>query len=131
MISLKARLFSFLFKAAGIPCLKPLVTFFFNHMNQFLPIDRLYEGDFWEAFHHPNPAYPLHILILPKAAIASLVEAPGDQTGFYADLFSIIQHLIQELNLEERGYRLITNGGPNQSLPQWHWHLISGEDTTP
>ena len=130
MISLKTRLISFLFKLAGIPWLKPLVVIFFNHMNQFLPIDRLYEGEFWEAFHHPNPSYPLHILMLPKSAIPSLVQAPKNQIDFYSDLFSIIQHLIQDFNLEERGYRLITNGGPNQSLPQWHWHLISEEDNS-
>lgn len=79
----------------------------------------------WRAFYHPEPLYPLHILILPKSSVTSLVEAPNDSAEFYSDLFIIVKKLIDKLNLEERGYRLITNGGPNQSLPQWHWHLIS------
>jgi hypothetical protein len=32
---------------------------------------------------------------------------------------------VQDFNLAQRGYRLISNGGTYQSFPIWHWHLIS------
>jgi len=85
----------------------------------------LIEGAYWRAFYHPKPSYPLHILILPKSGIRSLTDAPNHSEAFYSELFVVVKKLVDEFNLEACGYRLITNGGPNQSVPQWHWHLIS------
>ncbi len=85
----------------------------------------IHEGSYWRAFYHPKPLNPLHILILPKSSVFSLSDAPNHSEAFYSDLFVIVKKLIDEFNLEGCGYRLITNGGSNQSLPQWHWHLIS------
>lgn len=85
----------------------------------------IYEGSYWRALYHPKPTYPLHILILPKSGIRSLTDAPNDSDAFYSELFVIIKKLVEEFNLEAFGYRLITNGGSNQTVPQWHWHLIS------
>jgi histidine triad (HIT) family protein len=111
--------------------MQPLVTLFFNHMDQFLPVDRLVENENWMAFHHPQPDYPLHILILPKQSIPSLATAPLESPEVYGDLIEAVQTLVRQFLLEERGYRLITNGGPNQSIPQWHWHLISEQPGEP
>jgi len=90
-----------------------------------MPYKQIINGIYWEAVHHPKPAYPLHILILPKTPITSFVQAPKNFDDFYPDLFNTIEQLIEMFDLDQYSYRLITNGGPNQSFPQWHWHLIS------
>ena len=123
--SLKTELLSFLLQAARWQISKPLVTFFFKHMDHFLPVERLHENTHWMAFHHPQPEYPFHILILAKGGLASLSDAPADSPHLYADLFAIVKILIEEYQLEKHGYRMISNGGPNQAVPQWHWHLVS------
>jgi histidine triad (HIT) family protein len=87
--------------------------------------ENLYESSYWRALYHPKPSYPLHVLILPKISIASLVKAPNDSPDLYFDLSEVIKILIEKFYLENCGYRLITNGGSNQTVPQWHWHLIS------
>ena len=110
---------------ARAPQLRPLVVFLFNHMDKFLPVDRIYQNEHWSAFDHPQPNYPMHILIVPRSSITSLMSAKCDATALYADLFEAVRVLVAEYQLEERGYRLITNGGPNQAVPQWHWHLVS------
>ena len=102
-----------------------MVIFFFTHMDRFLPVDRLYENDSWLVFEHPQPDYPLHFLILPKESIQSLMDSPLKSPELYRDFMTAVQTLVRQYDLESRGYRLITNGGPNQSIPQWHWHLIS------
>lgn len=123
--SLKTKLGRFLLRAARSKLLRPGVRFFFTHMDRFLPVDRLYENEHWLAFEHPQPVYPLHLLLLPKQPISSLMDTSLEDTAVYRDLMAAVQVLVQRYNLETRGYRLITNGGPNQSIPQWHWHLIS------
>lgn len=123
--SLKTEFLALLLRFARWRPVRPLVPVFFQHLGRFLPVDRLGENAHWIACDHPSPAYPVHILILPKQAIPSLPCAPDDHPDLFADLFSLVQSLIRDLELEPRGYRLITNGGPNQSIPVWHWHLVS------
>ena len=128
--SIKKRLLTWILGAARLRLARPLVTILFRHMDKILPIERLCENEYWMAFHHPKPEYPLHILILPKQGLPTLGEASHCPPEFYAALFDIVRTLILDHDLEERGYRLITNGGPNQSVPQWHWHLISDSHDT-
>lgn len=101
-----------------------MVSFFYCYMVDLLPLDRLRENAHWVASLHPRPDYPLHILILPKRDIPSLACAPGHDPSLYADLFLIVQELISDYHLQDSAYRLVTNGGENQSIPIWHWHLI-------
>lgn len=123
--SLKTEIFSLLLKAARFRFLKPAFVVLFNHTGNFMSDRNIYEGSYWRAFYHPKPLHPLHILILPKNGMTSLINAPNDSGDFYSELFIIVKKLIEKFNLDVWGYRLITNGGPNQSVPQWHWHLIS------
>ena len=123
--SLKTKLLALGLKAARWPLFRPLVSLVFNHMDHFLPVERLVENDHWVAFQHPQPDYALHILIVPKKAIPTLAAASLEHPAPFAMLFEVVQTLISRYDLEHWGYRLITNGGPNQTIPQWHWHLVS------
>jgi histidine triad (HIT) family protein len=129
--SLKTNLLALALRVARWRILQPVVRFFLIHMDSFLPVDRLYQNDYWVAFHHPQPEYPLQILIVPRENIPSLMQASLDSTESFAALFMAVQSLVNRFGLEECGYRLICNGGPNQSIPQWHWHLISDSWQSP
>jgi histidine triad (HIT) family protein len=123
--SLKTEVLSFWLRAARWRPLHPLTAFFFRHMNTFLPIRRLAENQHWLAFHHPQPDYPLHILILPKRSVKTIEDACAQPPEFTQDFYQIVTTLIADFDLTAQGYRLINNGGPNQLVPQWHWHLVS------
>ena len=103
-----------------------LVGWFFANMSFVIPVHRLRETKSLIAFYHPRPVYPVHILLVPKRPLSNLGDLTSAETSFMADLFSTAQSLITEFNLEARGYRLITNGGPYQEIPHLHFHLISG-----
>ena len=96
-------------------------------MSFALPVERILETPSLLAFHHPAPAYPVHILIVPRRPIASLdaLDPIGDG-GFLADLFVSLQKLVRDFHLESPGYRLIVNGGAYQDFPYLHFHLVSG-----
>lgn len=106
-----------------------LIGWIFAHMSFAIPVQRLRETTTLVAFHHPSPSHPIHILLVPKKAVHSLVElSPGEaftQT-FLADLLQCVQSLVAEYRLSDAGYRLIVNGGEYQDVPQLHFHLISG-----
>ncbi len=116
-----------LFKFARSRIGRRLVSWGLAYMSFALPVDKLRQTPTLLAFHHPKPAYPVHILIVPRAAIANLsaLAPTPDATALLTDLLTTTQSLIAEFDLERRGYRLICNGGPNQDIPHLHFHLIS------
>lgn len=98
----------------------------FVHMSFLLPVDRLRETDTLLAFYHPRPAYPLHILLVPRRNLHTLNDLSPADADFLTDLFLTVQSLVAEFDLEKSGYRLIANGGPYQHVPHLHFHLVSG-----
>jgi histidine triad (HIT) family protein len=101
----------------------PLIGWFFAHMNFAIPVKRLRETKTLMAFNHPKPAYPFHVLLVPKKAVLSLEELDPRDTAFLTDLYATVQSLVDEFQLP--AYRLIVNGGEYQDFPQLHFHLIS------
>ena len=101
----------------------PLIGWIFAHMSFAIPLKRLRETETLIVFHHPRPAYPFHVLLVPKKAVPSLKELDTTDTSFFTDLYSIVQNLVDEFQLP--AYRLIVNGGEYQDFPQLHFHLVS------
>jgi histidine triad (HIT) family protein len=97
-----------------------------NNMSELLPVNLISETPSLICFYHPQPAYPVHILLVPKKDIRDLSQLNPMQDEFLADMFSTVRTLIEELDLERKGYRLIVNGGEYQEFPQLHFHLVSG-----
>ena len=118
-------------RLARFPPARSLLGLLFAHMSFAIPVHRLRETATLLAFHHPQPAYAVHILLVPKKALASLAALTPADAAFMLDLVATVQSLVAELGLEQTGYRLITNGGPYQAVPQLHFHLISDTATQP
>ncbi len=110
---------------ARSPLARFALGFIFAHMSFAIPVQRLRETTTLIAFRHPQPSYPVHILLIPKRARASLASLTPADTDFMADLFATVTSLVAELDLEVSGYRLIANGGAYQAVAQLHFHLIS------
>lgn len=91
-------------------------------MSFAIPVERLRETETLLAFYHPKPAYPLHILLVPKQPISSFMDLDPSST-FLTDLIATVQSLVTESQLP--AYRLLVNGGEYQDFPLLHFHLIS------
>ncbi|MBI4836703.1 MAG: HIT domain-containing protein [Candidatus Abawacabacteria bacterium] len=77
------------------------------------------------AFHHTQPKWTLHIVIIPKQHITRLVEL--EDISVIAEIFSVAQDIIKEFRLHESNYKIITNGGSFQDSQHLHFHLVSGK----
>ena len=110
------------FRLANTPVGRFLTGWIFAHMSIVIPGKRLRETDTLLAFHHPQPDYPFHVILLPKKDIRSFAGLdPLDP--FMADLITVVQSLVAEYHLP--AYRLLVNGGEYQEFPHLHFHLIS------
>jgi histidine triad (HIT) family protein len=116
-----------LIRIARLKVSQIIVGWIFTYMSFVIPVKRLRETNTLMAFHHPQPSYRLHILLVPKRPYPTLLSLPTDDTTFLKELIETVQSLVLEFNLQNDGYRLITNGGIYQDVPHLHFHLISGE----
>jgi len=94
-----------------------------------IPCKKIYEDEFALAFPDMYPQAPVHVLVIPKGAFISAADfgataSPAQITGFTRAL----SHVAKLLGVEEAGYRLISNAGPNshQQVPHYHVHILAG-----
>ena len=96
--------------------------------NKQIPSDFVYEDDRVVAFRDLNPVAPVHILIVPKDHKLNLSEYSGEDEALLGHILTVAAHIAKESGLEESGYRVITNAGPDagQSVMHTHFHLLGG-----
>lgn len=109
-----------------LKCVQPLISWIFTHASFLIPGKRLQETTHWLAIPHPEPLYPVHILLIPKLPCRNWIEFPADRPDVLSEFVKCTQGIIRERNLDESGYRLIVNGGIYQTFPHLHFHLVSG-----
>lgn len=90
-----------------------------------IPAKLVYQDAFTIAFQDIQPQAPVHVLVVPRRHIPSLVELEGE---IAQHLMRTINHVAKEQGLSESGYRVVTNVGPDaqQSVPHLHWHVLGG-----
>ena len=80
------------------------------------------------AFRDVNPQAPTHVLLIPKQHVAgSAAELGAEHATMLAELFSLASRIAKREGLE-RGFRLVTNVGPDagQTVQHLHVHLLGG-----
>jgi histidine triad (HIT) family protein len=93
-----------------------------------IPSKIVYQDEDVVAFEDINPQAPHHILLIPRRHITSISDLTLEDGPTLAMLFVVANKLAQKLGLGERGYRLVTNVGPDagQAVYHLHFHLIGG-----
>ena len=96
-------------------------------LNKKLLTDIILENEHAIAFHDIEPQAPIHILIIPKGKYIKyddfINKASKDEIYLF---FRLINQLVKDHDIENTGYRLITNAGKNanQEVPHLHFHLL-------
>jgi diadenosine tetraphosphate (Ap4A) HIT family hydrolase len=106
---------------------RAIFIWWLTNLSDYLPVQKIGETPSLICFYHPQPSYPVHILFMPKEDIRDLSQPDISKGGFLSDLFLSVQTVVGELDLVEKGYRLIVNGGKYQEFPLLHFHLVSGD----
>ena len=95
-----------------------------------IPCDKVHEDEFSLFFNDINPQAKIHVLGVPKLPCSTFSEfiKNADNQNILS-FFNSTQLVINKLEIEESGYRLITNSGKNggQEVPHFHIHILAGE----
>lgn len=93
-----------------------------------IPARLVHEDERFLAFADVNPQAPVHLLVIPRRHISGMNDfAPADESVAGGALF-LCRELARGHGLEESGYRVVVNSGPDagQSVPHVHFHLLGG-----
>ncbi len=101
-------------------------TLFQKIIDREIPAKLAFEDDLCLAIHDINPQAPVHVLVIPKKAVARVGEATTADQALLGHLLLTAAALAKKLGVSESGYRLVINNGRDggESVPHLHVHLL-------
>jgi histidine triad (HIT) family protein len=92
----------------------------------------VYEDDEFLAFKDIKPAAPVHVLLIPKTHLGSLLDVEGQQSELVARLLLTANKVARQLGVAGDGFRTVINTGDNggQTVHHLHLHLLGGRFMT-
>ena len=98
-----------------------------------IPAPRVAENDELLAFPDIDPQAPVHVLVIPTAHLPAVRGATGPAgEAMLGRLLAFSAEVATELGLDPKGYRIVTNTGPDagQSVDHLHLHVLGGRRLT-
>lgn len=88
----------------------------------------VYQDDALLAFKDIAPKAPVHILIIPRKHIVSLLDLEENDRDAIGRIFQVAGRLAREQGIAESGFRVVVNSGADagQSVFHLHFHMLGG-----
>ena len=103
-------------------------TLFGKIIRREIPADIVYEDAEILAFRDIAPQAPVHVLFIPKKAIATLNDVSDADAALIGKLVLVAAHWAKSQGFADDGYRVVMNcnehGG--QTVFHIHLHLLAG-----
>lgn len=95
-------------------------------LNGRTPVTRVLETENVLAYYHTRPFWPVHVVVIPKRHIDSLLTVEATDP-LVAELLSAVQQVAAPIVAEHGACRVLTNLGEYQESKHLHWHLCAGD----
>ncbi len=88
----------------------------------------VYQDDSVVAFKDIGPKAPVHILIVPRKHIPTLLDLEPSDGPLVGEIFRVAAKLAAEQGIAEKGFRVVVNSGADagQTVFHLHYHLLGG-----
>lgn len=98
-------------------------------VNGTIPSSRVYEDDDVMAFDDIHPMAPVHVIIIPKRHIPTLMDVTADNMKAASSLINAAREVAHVKGIDKRGFRTVINcneeGG--QVIFHLHLHVLGGK----
>lgn len=88
-----------------------------------IEVSIVYEDERVLAFHHPNPTSEVHVVVIPKDHIRSIMEPEALDGLLLSSMVRAVQEAARTLALDEDGFYVRTNACAPGVTPHMHWHI--------
>lgn len=97
-------------------------------INREEPAEIIYENDYVISFYGLHSFTRAHVLVVPKKHIVNIMDLNPEDGPIIAEIHFAIKEIAKQLDIDESGFRVITNtnkeGG--QEVYHMHYHLVGG-----
>lgn len=92
-------------------------------------VDFVYESPNVVAFTDIDPKAAIHILVVPRQHIRSVLELSEADRTLIGDLYLAARQIIKDKQLAQSGFRCVINTGPaaGQTIHHLHMHILGGQ----
>jgi len=93
-----------------------------------IPAAVVHESENVIAFRDVHPGAPTHVLVVPKEHVESIMHLDDRHLQLLGEIHRMIRDVVTKEKLQERGFRVVVNYGPDagQSVPHLHYHVLAG-----
>lgn len=93
-----------------------------------IPCSKVYEDDNVLAFDDIQPMAPVHVIIIPKQHIPTLMDIDSNKNDIMNNLVSVAQKVARMKRIDEKGFRtaINCNADGGQIVFHLHMHLLGG-----
>jgi histidine triad (HIT) family protein len=105
-------------------------TIFSKIIAKQIPAKIAYEDERYIVIHDVNPQAPVHVLVIPKRAIATLNDLQQGDAELVGGMFLVAAKVMKDLGYSD--YRTVFNcgAGAQQSVFHIHLHVLAGRPFT-
>ncbi|MBN1662007.1 MAG: histidine triad nucleotide-binding protein [Deltaproteobacteria bacterium] len=94
-----------------------------------IPSTKVYEDDRVLAFDDIHPLAPVHVVVIPKKHISTLLDCTEDRMDDLAAVISAVIEVAKKKGIDRKGFRTVLNcnaeGG--QVIFHLHAHVLGGK----
>jgi len=92
-----------------------------------IPSKKVFEDEQILVFHDIHPAAPVHLLMIPKEHVDSLITAEARHAPVLGNMLVLAPRLAREQGATD-GFRIVINNGPDggQEVYHLHVHVLGG-----
>jgi histidine triad (HIT) family protein len=94
-------------------------------------VEKVFETENTLAFYHTRPFWEIHIVVIPKHHISSLLALTETDSDLFLELFEAVKKVAAEIVSEHGAARVLTNLGKYQESKHLHFHINSGSQIRP
>jgi len=93
----------------------------------------VFESDMVVAFDDLAPQADTHVLVIPREHLTSVAALHRQHDALLGELVTAANQVARDRGIDQTGYRILTNHGPDagQTIFHLHLHLLGGNALGP
>lgn len=91
------------------------------------PVEIVVETEHVLAFRHTRPFWPVHIVVIPKRHVPSLVDLGDTDETLLHKVFAEVRRVADQVVRDYGACRVLTNLGSYQDSKHLHFHVNAGD----
>jgi histidine triad (HIT) family protein len=88
-----------------------------------IEVQKVWEDERVLAFHHPTPHSQIHVVVIPKEHVPSILDASALNGELLTSMITAIQEVARTLGLDQAGFYVRANAAAPGVTPHMHWHV--------